>query len=135
MDTFATVCVANIGQAKDQIETAKSTFNAKDSDVSNKAQTHLISRDYAFDVVDDESATCAITSQVEETITFDSFVDDLSNKLGGNEPNEIIEPNTAYWLIEPHEAEGNFAISLMVASKQGQNLATVMISKLEGPIE
>lgn len=133
-EAFAEVCLINLGDASKQISAAKDKYGAGPASENAGEGVALRSESFAFSVIGSE-AGCAVTSSVDSTVTFESMTTLIGEALGGAAPNEVIAPDTAYWLIAPESVEGNFSISLLVSSQTGQNIATLMISRLKGPIE
>ena len=134
-EAFAEVCLINLGDAQKQVSFAKDKYHATPDPRDGDDSIVLRSETFAFDIIDDTSATCAVTSSVDSSATLQSTATIVGEALGGAAPNEVIAPDTAYWLIAPEGIEGDFSISLLVSSETGQNRATLMISRLKGPIE
>ena len=134
-EAFAEVCLINLGDARKQVSVAQDRYGAKLVSDDADEGISLRSQSVAFNVIDGDAVTCATTSSVDSSVTLESTTAVISEALGGAAPNEVIAPDTAYWLIAPESVEGNFSISLLVSSETGQNLATLMISRLKGQIE
>jgi hypothetical protein len=133
-EAFAEVCLINLGDASKQVSVAQDKYGAKLVSEDADEGVDLRSEAFAFNVIDSD-AGCAVTSSVVGSVTFEGMTTLIGEALGGAAPNDFIAPDTAYWLIAPEGVEGNFSISLLVSSETGQNLATLMISRVKGPIE
>ena len=134
LEAFAEVCLDNLGDAGRQVSAAQDKFGAKPASGGQVEGEVLKSESFGFNVIDGGS-TCGATSSVDGSVTFESMTSLVGEALGGMTPNGYISSDVAYWLIAPENIEGNFSISLLVSSKSGQNLATLMISRVKGPIE
>ena len=132
---FAEVCLTNVGDTQQQISVAEKKYNAKVVPRNTVKGVALQSDVFAFHVIADGTATCATISPIDNTVGLEGMTAAIGNALGGAAPNEVNAPDMAYWLITTEGIEGVFSILLLVSSETGQNRASLMISRVKGPIK